>query len=403
MATSVLEGFLVRLGFDVNKEQLSKFNNVVDTAKKRVTQIATAGAAVASAFALATNEAGKLYFQVRTAGSSVKGIKTLSGAIEAVGGSSEAAGSAINNLANNLRTIPNYSSYLKRFGVNVFDKAGVTRDTVDILVDLRKQFLRMDRARAKAYADSMGLGGIFNDLMKPEFITELERSRSLIGELSEGMNSASKSSAALSAEISASWDILSTGVQSFTAQFTQALGLDKKLASFNDSFAKHFTAIIESELEMIKASSGFFDWLFTRLFNDDKYQDKVFAKQGITLKHDKTPIVNEDGEEISEDELEKRANSAKTKPAKVLEKYSEPNAKPVSAPAPTYFEHDANARQMSLVRSVDNSVKNTTTHNNGVNVEQTFVINGAGSPEEFKRIARDEILPETRNTMNLVY
>ena len=95
---SVLEGFLVKLGFDVDKNGINKFRGAVSSATHIVAGLAKTAAAtgvsVAAAFVKSTRDVDKLYIKARNSGSSISGMVALQHAVERVGGNAEAVGSA---------------------------------------------------------------------------------------------------------------------------------------------------------------------------------------------------------------------------------------------------------------------------------------------------------------------
>ena len=293
---SVIEGFLVSLGFDINEQSLKKFTATIDKSKKGIETLAKQGMAVGAAFALATYQVNRMYQASNNTGMSIKGMKTLQNAIQSVGGSSESVVSAITGITDNLKTIPNYSRYLKQIGVDVFDQNGKLKETSSVLIDLRNSLANMDPAKARAVASGLGIGmSDLNALLKDDFIANLRRSQSLIGELSAGMDKSAAASNRMSNEMANMWSIVSTGSQSFFSRFTEATNLDKHLASFNNTLSKYVTAIVDAEIEMIEASDGFWSYLFTRLFNDDKFQKKAWEKQGLEFSEDKNVALDEEG------------------------------------------------------------------------------------------------------------
>lgn len=80
MAT-VLEGFLVSLGFDIDKDELAKFNTTVAEAGRRFMSIGKAavgaGVAIGAAFAKSAAEVNDLYKVSNNTGTSISGLMSL--------------------------------------------------------------------------------------------------------------------------------------------------------------------------------------------------------------------------------------------------------------------------------------------------------------------------------------
>ena len=93
--SSVLAGFLVRLGFVVDKDEQAKFQASIDYAGKRMKEIAMRGAAMGTAFSAAfaksTQETNRFYNLTNQVGGSVRGLNNVASAIAKVGGNADEA------------------------------------------------------------------------------------------------------------------------------------------------------------------------------------------------------------------------------------------------------------------------------------------------------------------------
>ena len=65
---------------------------------------------------------------------------------------------------------------------------------------------------------------------------------------------------------------------SATAQITEALDLDEKLANFNNGFADWLKSTIDSQVQILRESSGLFDWIGKVLFKSGDYFDASHSK-----------------------------------------------------------------------------------------------------------------------------
>ena len=286
MAT-VLEGFLVSLGFDIDKDELAKFNTTVAEAGRRFMSIGKAaigaGVAIGAAFAKSAAEVNDLYKVSNNTGTSISGLMRMQGAVERVGGSAEAVNAAFSDFATKAKTYGSSFEQMVRqqVGVSLRDATGQARDMSDVFVDISKNIARLartDPGLARMKADALGLGGIFDDIVKGDFPAELERASHFAGLFGKEIDNGANSSHRLMNEISQVWDTVAKGAMSATAQITDALQLDKKLATFNDSFADYLKSTIDSQVQIIKEASGFFDWVGKVLFKSGDYYDKSRQK-----------------------------------------------------------------------------------------------------------------------------
>lgn len=305
---SVLEGFLVTLGFDVDKDKLAKFNETVSAAGKRFVSLAktgaAAGAALGAAFLKASSEVNDLYKISNNTGASIKGIQTLQDAVERVGGSAENVTAAFNEFALKSKTFGAGFEQMVRsqVGVSMRDASGRARDMANVLADISKELARMaktDPGLARMKAEALGLGGIFDDIVKKDFPRELERSAQFAGVFGDKIDESANSSHRLMNEVSQVWDTISNGAMAAAGQITDALDLDDKLANFNDKFAGWLSDAVSSQLELIKKATGIFDWLGS-LFTDsgDAFDDAKIerlekkSKEGKASEDEKAELAS---------------------------------------------------------------------------------------------------------------
>ena len=187
MVGNVIAGFLVRLGFLVDKDEAKKFQGTVDSVSKGMQSLTKKGIAFGVAFtgavAKANSEVTKLYNLANRTGSSISGLKALGSAMETVGGSAEDINGAIAQLSDNIKYL-NYEPVINSLGVSLRDAKGNARDMTDVMLDLRSVLASMPQQQAKVYAEMLGLGGAFEAIMKQDFPAELKRSKDLLGGLS---------------------------------------------------------------------------------------------------------------------------------------------------------------------------------------------------------------------------
>ena len=261
---SVIAGFLVKLGFTFDKDQLTKFEGTVSKVGKGMMNLAKmgvgAGVAITAAIAKANAEVNKLYTLSNNTGASVHSIRVLGNAFKSVGGSAEDLQSAVSNLAHNIKYM-NYEPYLKGLGVSLRDANGEARDTSDVLLDLREVLLSMPQEQARPLAESLGLGGIFEPMMKRDFPDELQRSKDLFGEMNQIIGNASESSHVFSNEFGRLMDVLSTGSMAIGSSLVELLDLDDMMKQITTDAAEASTGFIKWQRDIIKNSDGFGDWV----------------------------------------------------------------------------------------------------------------------------------------------
>ncbi|HIU85203.1 MAG TPA: hypothetical protein IAC66_07560 [Candidatus Aphodousia gallistercoris] len=260
---SVIAGFLVKLGFTFDKEQLTKFQGTVSGVSKGMMNLAKvgvgAGVAITAAIAKANSEVNKLYTLSNNTGASVRSIRVLGNAFSAVGGSAQDVQTAIGNLAHNIKYL-NFEPYLEGLGVSLREANGEVRDTSQVLLDLRDVLMDMPQEQGRALAETLGLGGIYEPMMKADFGAELERSKELFGEMNQIIGEGSEASHRFTNEFSRLGDVVKTGSMAIGSSLTDLLGLDDKMANLTTSVAKASTDFIKWQREIIQNSDGILDW-----------------------------------------------------------------------------------------------------------------------------------------------
>ena len=264
MAGNVIAGFLVRLGFIVDKDEAKKFEGTVDSVSKGMQALTKKGIAFGVAFtgavAKANSEVNKLYNIANRTGSSISGLKALGTAMDTVGGSAEDINSAIAQLSDNIKYL-NYEPVINSLGVSLRDANGNARDMTDVMLDLRSVLASMPQQQAKVYAEMLGLGQAFEAIMKQDFPAEVKRSRDLLGGMGEILDKNHASTRAFTNEFGRLWDVIATGAQSASSELTTILGLDTKLADLNNRLSKGILDFIKWQSDIIKGSSSIWDWI----------------------------------------------------------------------------------------------------------------------------------------------
>lgn len=284
--SSVLAGFLVRLGFVVDKDEQAKFQASIDYAGKRMKEIAMRGAALGTAFTAAfaksTQEVNRFYNLTNQVGGSVRGLNNVASAAAKVGGNYDQAVSSIQAFANKLTFTPGMDQYIKNLtGIDIRDKNGQLREYSDILLDLRKRWETLGDAAGRNEAAMMGLDGIYADIMKKDFASELQKTNKQQGELADMVDKSADSVHRLANEFSRTWEIISMGSQAAFGTLTDSLGLDKVAEKFNKTLSQELPAWIQTEKNIWDQSHGVGDYLKNFFFKADEFQDAERYKRHL--------------------------------------------------------------------------------------------------------------------------
>lgn len=284
--SSVLAGFLVRLGFVVDKDEQAKFQASIDYAGKRMKEIAMRGAAMGTAFSAAfaksTQETNRFYNLTNQVGGSVRGLNNVASAIAKVGGNADEARSNIQEFANKLTFIPGMADYVKNLtGIDVKDASGQLREYSDIFLDLRARWEKMGDAAGRAEASVLGLGGAYASIMKKDFPAELKKTNEQQGELADMVDKSADSVHRLANEFSRTWEIISMGSQAAFGTLTDSLGLDKVAEKFNKTLSQELPAWIQTEKNIWDQSHGVGDYLKNFFFKADEFQDAERYKRHL--------------------------------------------------------------------------------------------------------------------------
>lgn len=284
--SSVLAGFLVRLGFVVDKDEQAKFQASIDYAGRRMKEIAMRGAALGTAFTAAfaksTQEVNRFYNLTNQVGGSVRGLNNVASAVAKVGGNYDQAVSSIQAFANKLTFTPGMDQYIKNLtGIDIRDKNGQLREYGDILLDLRKRWDGLGDAAGRNEAAMMGLDGIYADIMKKDFASEIQKTNKQQGELADMVDKSADSVHRLSNEFSRTWEIISMGSKAAFGTLSDSLGLDKVVEKFNKTLSQELPAWIQTEKNIWDQSHGVGDYLKNFFFKADEFQDAERYKRHL--------------------------------------------------------------------------------------------------------------------------
>ncbi len=227
---SVIEGFLVSLGFKIDKDAYARFNAAVEDAGKRMRGFAVktvgAAAALSAAWMKTSTEISKSYQLSQSTGASIRGISALRVAIKAVGGDAGALDSTLQTMSTRLQTLPGYAAQIQStFGVSMTDATGKTRDMADVLADIAVKMRSMDSASAAAAAQATGLGGVWQQLIDKRFPLELERAKAQTGLLGASLDETAASTTDLMNAFNGMFEQLKLSTMDFVAGLNKAFDI----------------------------------------------------------------------------------------------------------------------------------------------------------------------------------
>lgn len=162
---SVLREFLVKLGFDIDKAKFEKFTKSVETATKRVAEvgvaISAAAVAVEAGVAKIAAQFDDIYYASQRLRSSAENIQAFGFGISQVGGTAEGARSALEGLADFMRSNYGGEALLRGWGIATRDANGQLKQTTSIMDELALKFRAMKAGGqyplAKSEAEMLGI------------------------------------------------------------------------------------------------------------------------------------------------------------------------------------------------------------------------------------------------------
>lgn len=273
MATNVIEGFLVQLGFKVDADAQARFNRSVADAGKRLTGIslkaAAALTAIGAGWTKTTSSIASDQNLAKWTGSSIRGLSILHQAFEAAGGSASQVDAAMTEMTKRFRTIPGYADSFKNvLGVSMTDTQGNLRDTSAIMEDVAVAMHGMDDAAAAQAAEFLGLGDSWQILKDKDFPKYIAAARDQLGELGGSLDETAASSVNLSNSLNGFMKAALLGVKSVIGQLNESFHLDemidgwtKKIPDVAKTVADTATAVVRTEKRLIDENDSFWGWL----------------------------------------------------------------------------------------------------------------------------------------------
>lgn len=261
MAASVIEGFLVNLGFSVDKDSQARFNAGLQEAEKKVRHLGLKAAAAATAMYAAWYKASSKLstdFNIaHYANASISGLNSLRMAFKAVGADAGMADKVIGTVGERLRTIPGYADQIENlFGVAVRDANGNLRDTTDIVADISAAMQGMDDATAASMASAIGLGDSWQYMKNQNFPGELRKAKEQTAALGGALDSTAESSNELWKSLGNLWAVCKqalTYLVGFLNKTFDISGMVGRLAKWlGGDGIKNITANVAGGIQTVK-------------------------------------------------------------------------------------------------------------------------------------------------------
>lgn len=191
MAT-VLDEFLVKLGYSVDTDSEAKFKASVDNARKVALKMSAAvvGAATAGGVALVklSQSFSRKFFDAKFAGSTVANVEKVGLAFKLLGGSVQDALGIFTTMSNNIKNMPGFEATIQRWGVKTRDANGELRDTAEIFKELipilqkaaQESPAGLARVR-KELSENFGMNDKqMNIVLNPDFLKKMDEASRLI-------------------------------------------------------------------------------------------------------------------------------------------------------------------------------------------------------------------------------
>lgn len=279
---ALLEGFLVRLGFEVDQDSAAKMKDTARSAGEAVAGIGKKavgmGLALGAAVLKASSDLSKMYMTASRSGTSISNIRAMGYALSQVGGDSEQAMQSIETLRTKFRDLPGLASgFSSAFNVNAIDKqTGKMRDMVDILTDLGKQWRNLSSAAVSQQASFLGIDPTTAELIRSgEFERFYAQGKEMQKQMGVDLDDSAKRAAQFMSDINSIWetfkvgsmDILTSAVGDWMHNF--AKDLPKLFGAFKEKLKKFFDTLFGEGNFFVNAYKA-----ITGVFGDDDEKKK---------------------------------------------------------------------------------------------------------------------------------
>ena len=273
---SVLEGFLVRLGFEIDKDEQRKFSSAIDTAEKRLVTLGKVGVALGTSLAIgiakSATEVNKLTSVANNTGTSVRGIMAMERAFEKVGGNAAEARGAIQGFADHLKKMDAASAQkqIKQlFGVDIFDKNGKARDMTEVIMEIARSMDNMSDLEARAAANAVGLGSAYDSLRKKGIGDEFDKANKRIKLFGENINKNTTEARNLGNALGDIWQTIKLSSEQGFLDISRTLNLSGALNDLNvqmERWLPSFFGTIDQYIRDYKAGKWTFGGAISGIF-----------------------------------------------------------------------------------------------------------------------------------------
>ena len=460
---ALLEGFLVRLGFEVDQDSATKMKDTARSAGEAVAGIGKKavgmGLALGAAVLKASSDLSKMYMTASRSGTSISNIRAMGYALNQVGGDSEQAMQSIETLRTRFRDLPGLASgFASAFNVSAIDKqTGKMRDMVDILTDLGKQWRNLSSAAVSQQASFLGIDPTTAELIRSgEFERFYAQGKEMQKQMGVDLDDSARRAAQFMSDINSIWetfkvgsmDLLTSAVGDWMHNF--AKDLPKLFGSFKEELKKFFDTLFGEGNFFVNAYKA-----ITGVFGDDDEkkkeeprkpepnkvnQEKEVLDSSVNAGDDHAGYTDQNKEptatglETGDDyggayvskskrraEVKETTNEFGSKGYQNVRLTGSGEAKPFDYPgftqqaasSPTYVESPAQvvttAAKESSPTSVTNDNRQTvdnsqSSQSSSVQVNQSIVINGAGysSADAIQQAAYDGTQSAIRDSASVI-
>jgi hypothetical protein len=289
MASNVIEGFLVSLGFKVDADAQARFNKSIEDAGKRMRGVAVkagaAAAAIGAAWINSTKNVSKDFNIAKFSGSSIRGLTALRTAFKNAGGDAGMVDSALLQITARFRTMPGYADAFERtLGVPLKDANGNLRDTSEVLAEVSEKMQGMSDAQAAQISDYLGLGDAWQILKDKDFPRYLEDARKQTELMGQSLDESAKSSNELWVSITNLTNAIGLGLKSAIGELNKEFDfsgkineLTKKVPEATKKATTYAKAVISSEMRLWNESDGFWGWF--KNWIDPETTDRIYREE----------------------------------------------------------------------------------------------------------------------------
>lgn len=280
MAT-VLNEFLVSLGFQIDHDSEAKFKASIDGARNAAIKMSAAVVAAATAGGVAlvklSSNLNSKFFGAQFAGSTVANIEKLGLAFKLLGGNMQDALSVLTTMANNIRNMPAFEAVIKRWNVATRDANGNLRDTKDIFTDLMREMQK------KAAQSPAGLAQVreelrtnfgmndqqINIVLNPKFLDKVAEADKLVKSTGVDLDKNAETAKKFTEAWTKFKEVLGLAGSDAMLTFLKASGFAEAMEKATNGIVENFSKIHEWAGKIGKNVKGFIEFVEKYFFKKD--------------------------------------------------------------------------------------------------------------------------------------